>query len=123
MASDSTSIDDLPGGNNVEQQNRVVLEKTEIQNGNSNQQPPLAPTELSSDSINKIISGLQQASSTGMTQLPTSHIPMQTHQHMQDPQIQPNYVPPPPPQKTDYIDQHDTIESLMQQNKNYRFCI
>ncbi len=30
MASDSTSIDDLPGGNNTEQQNRVVLEKTEI---------------------------------------------------------------------------------------------
>ena len=23
-----------------------------------------------------------------------------------------------PPQKTDYIDQHDTIQSLMQQNKN-----
>ena len=113
MASDSTSIDDLPGGTNSEQQNRVVLEKTEIQNTNA---PPMAQTELSSDSINKIISGLQQASSTGMTQLPTSHIPMQTQAHMQDPQIQPNYVPP--PQKTDYIDQHDTIQSLMQQNKN-----
>ena len=56
MASDSTSIDELPGGNNVEQQNRVVLEKTEMQGGgNSNQQPPIAQTELSSDSINKII--------------------------------------------------------------------
>ncbi len=118
MASDSTSIADLPGGNNAEQQNRVVLEKTEMQNVNSNQQPPIAPTELSSDSINKIITGLQQASSTGMTQLPTSHIPMQTQAHMQDPQVQPNYVPAPPPQKTDYIDQHDTIQSLMQQNKN-----
>ncbi len=118
MASDSTSIADLPGGNNAEQQNRVVLEKTEMQNVNSNQQPPIAPTELSSDSINKIITGLQQASSTGMTQLPTSHIPMQTQPHMQDPQIQPNYVPAPPPQKTDYIDQHDTIQSLMQQNKS-----
>ena len=30
MASDSTSIADLPGGNNAEQQNRVVLEKSEI---------------------------------------------------------------------------------------------
>ena len=49
--------------------------------------------ELSSDSINKIVMGLQQASTTGMTQLPTSHIPMQTQPHMQDPQIQPNYVP------------------------------
>ncbi len=118
MASDSTSINDLPGGSNVEQQNRVVLEKTEMQNVNSNQQPPITPTELSSDSINKIITGLQQASSTGMTQLPTSHIPMQTQAHMQDPQVQPNYVPAPPPQKTDYIDQHDTIQSLMQQNKS-----
>ena len=115
MASDSTSIDDLPGSTNSEQKNRVVLEKTEIVNSNP---PPIAPTELSSDSINKIISGLQQASSTGMTQLPTSHIPMQTQPHMQDPQVQPNYVPAPSPQKTDYIDQHDTIQSLMQQNKS-----
>jgi hypothetical protein len=46
MASDSTSIADLPGGNNVEQQNRVVLEKTEMQNVNSNQQPPIAPHQL-----------------------------------------------------------------------------
>ena len=113
MASDSTSIDDLPGGNNTEQQNRVVLEKTEIPNV---EQPPLSPTELSPDSINKIVMGLQQASSTGMTQLPTSHIPMQTESHMQDPQIQPNYVPA--AEKSDYIDQHDTIQSLMQQNKS-----
>ena len=112
MASDSTSIDDLPGGSNTNQQNRVVLEKTEI----PAEQPPLSPQELSSDSINKIVMGLQQASSTGMTQLPTSHIPMQTHTHMQDPQIQPNYVPS--SQKTDYINQHDTIQSLMQQNKS-----
>ena len=110
MASDSTSIDELPGGNNVEQQNRVVLEKTEMQ-GNSNQQPTLAQTELSSDSINKIISGLQQASSTGMTQLPTSHLPMQTHQHMQDTQIHPNYVPPPQPQKTVSIYQHNPMKT------------
>ena len=116
MASDSTSIADLPGGNNAEQQNRVVLEKSEIPPANN--APPIAPTELSSDSINKIITGLQQASSTGMTQLPTSHIPMQTQPHMQDPQVQPNYVPAPSPQKTDYIDQHDTIQSLMQQNKS-----
>jgi len=109
---DSTSIDDLPGGNNTEQQNRVVLEKTEI----PAEQPPLSPQELSSDSINKIVMGLQQASSTGMTSLPTSHIPMQTQPHMQDPQIQPNYVPE--TDKIDYINQHDTIQSLMQQNKS-----
>ena len=116
MASDSTSIDELPGANNPEQSNRVVLEKTEILNNSADTMPPLAQAELSSESINKIVMGLQQASATGMTQLPTSHIPMQTQPHMQDPQIQPNYVPP--SDKKDYIDQHDTIQSLMQQNKN-----
>ncbi len=119
MASDSTSISDLPGGTNSDKQNRVVLEKTEISSsggGQELQQSSMSPTELSSDSINKIVMGLQQASSNGMTQLPSSHIPMQTQSHTQDPQIQPNYVPP--TQKTDYIGQHDTIQSLMQQNKN-----
>ena len=113
MASDSTSINDLPGGTNPDTQNRVVLEKTEIPgNGQELQQS----TELSSESINKIVMGLQQASSTGMTQLPSSHIPMQTQTHTQDPHIQPNYIPP--VQKPDYIGQHDTIHSLMQKNKS-----
>lgn len=111
---DSTSISDLPGAVDTSQSNKVVLEKTELNNQPSGN-PPL-PTELSSDSINKIISGIQQASATGMTSLPTSHIPMQTQQITQDPQIQPNYVPP--PAKTDYIDQHDTMHSLIAQNKN-----
>lgn len=111
---DSTSISDLPGATDPAQSNKVVLEKTELNNQPSGN-PPLA-TELSSDSINKIISGIQQASATGMTSLPTSHIPMQTQQITQDPQIQPNYVPP--PTKTDYIDQHDTMHSLIAQNKN-----
>lgn len=111
---DSTSISDLPGAIDPAQSNKVVLEKTELNNQPSGN-PPLA-TELSSDSINKIISGIQQASATGMTSLPSSHIPMQTQQITQDPQIQPNYVPP--PTKTDYIDQHDTMHSLIAQNKN-----
>jgi len=119
MATDSTSIDDLPGATDDAKANRVVLEKTEINNAQEQQPlppPPITSAELSSESINKIVMGLQQASATGMTQLPTSHIPMQSQQHMQDPQIKPNYVPP--TEKKDYIEQHDTIQSLMQQNKN-----
>jgi len=119
MASDSTNIDDLPGATDNAKANRVVLEKTEINNTVAQpSSPPVAPTsaELSSESINKIVMGIQQASATGMTQLPTSHIPMQSQQHMQDPQVKPNYVPP--VEKKDYIEQHDTIQSLMQQNKN-----
>ena len=117
MASDSTSIDNLPGGNDMSKTNKVVLEKTELNNQISPSPSQGVPTaELSSNSINKIITGIQQASQSGMTQLPSSHISMQTQGHMQDPQIQPNYVPPPP--KTDYIEQHDSIESIIQLNKN-----
>jgi hypothetical protein len=116
MASDSTSIDDLPapGGNNVEHKNNVVLEKKEMNNA----APPISPTDLSPDSINKIVASLQQASSNGMTQLPSSHIPMQTHQHIQDQQIQPNYVPKPPTNNNDYIKEHESIESMIQKNNS-----
>ena len=134
MTSDSTNIDNLPGGNDMSKTNKVVLEKTELNNpsqqsASQHGAPQAAPraasqaaphgvpaAELSSNSINKIISGIQQASQSGMTQLPSSHISMQTQGHMQDPQIQPNYVPPAP--KTDYIEQHDSIESIIQLNKN-----
>jgi hypothetical protein len=116
MASDSTSINELPGGNDVSKTNKVVLEKNEIKQ-NISQQPMhgVPAAELSSNSINKIITGIQQAAQNGMTQLPSSHISMQTHNLTQDPQIKPNYVPP--PAKTDYIDQHDSMESIIQQNR------
>ena len=52
MATDSTSIDDLPGATDNAKANRVVLEKTEINNAQE-QQPlppsPIASTELSSE--------------------------------------------------------------------------
>ena len=116
-SSDFTSISDLPGSNDTTKTNKVVLEKTEINNevSSSSSPMPISPTELSSDSINKIVMGLQQASSTGMTQLPSSHIPMQPQIITQDPQVKPNYVPPGPTE--DYIKQHDTIDSLMNESK------
>ena len=114
--SDSTNIADLPGNVNTSKSNKVVLETKEINTKKASSLPPIAPTELSPDSINKIVMGLQQASSTGMTQLQSSHIPMQQHTHTQDAQVKPNYVPPSP--KEDYIKQHDTMESLMKESKN-----
>ena len=114
--SDSTNIADLPGNVNTSKSNKVVLETKEINTKKASSLPPIAPTELSPDSINKIVMGLQQASSTGMTQLQSSHIPMQQHTHTQDAQVKPNYVPPAP--KEDYIKQHDTMESLMKESKN-----
>ena len=86
--SDTTSILDLPtdpaGGNNNSNVN--------IQSSEMSKQAPTSMT-LDQMTINQIVSGLQQASSTGATQLPSRDIPMTTTGHSNDPQVQPNYVP------------------------------
>ena len=50
-------------------------------------------TSLDMNTINQIVNGLQQASLTGSTQLPSRDIPQTQHQ---DAWVQPNYVPPAP---------------------------
>ena len=78
--SDTTSILDLPtdpaGGNN---NGNVNIQASEM----SKQ----APTSMTLDqlTINQIVSGLQQASSTGATQLPSRDIAMNTNNIVQDP--------------------------------------
>ena len=51
------------------------------------------PTALDQTFINKLITGIQQASASGLTSLPSSHIPMDTNPITNDPQTRPNYVP------------------------------
>ena len=49
---------------------------------------------LDQNTISQIVNGLQQASLSGATQLPSRDIPLQTDQLTSDIQVQPNYVPP-----------------------------
>jgi hypothetical protein len=97
--SDTTSILDLPtdpaGGNNNANVN--------IQASEMSKQAPTSMT-LDQMTINQIVSGLQQASSTGATQLPSRDIAMTTNNIMQDPHVQPNYIPPPPPSQSQMLD-------------------
>ena len=68
--------------------------------------------------INELVSGLQRASASGLTTLQSRDIPMNTMNMMNDPQIQPNFVPRPmqnQPQ-ADYIEEHD--EDMMTEVKN-----
>lgn len=62
---------------------------------------------LDQGTISQIVSGLQQATMTGATQLPSRDIPMNTSAVTADPQVMPNFVPPPPPQHVDYIQRHE----------------
>jgi hypothetical protein len=117
--SESTSILDLPtdpvGGGSIS--NGISLNATE------NVQQPQSPSGLSLDqsTINQIVNGLQQASANGGTQLPSRDIPMTTTAH-NDPQMRPNYVPPPPQQDADYIQNYeqssDMINSYNKQASN-----
>jgi hypothetical protein len=104
MSSDSTNIFDLPtdpvGGRN----NNISLSASENNNvpqqSQTNQQS--GGFSLDQTTISQIVNGLQQASLTGATQLPSRDIPMTTTIHSNDPFVQPNYVPP-PQNNLDYI--------------------
>lgn len=89
----TTNINDLPidpigGGNNMSMMATETV-------GNSN--------NLDESTIHQIVNGIQQASVNGATSLPSRDIPQNMEQIVRDPQIQPNYVPPPPMNNSDYI--------------------
>ena len=75
---------------------------------------PSAPTELSQQSINQIVAGLQQAQ--GATGLPSRDLPTNSNHITQDEQIQPNYIPK--PKNTNYIENDQEFETLIEQSKH-----
>ena len=106
------------GSQPVQQQMQVAnQQQTNIKQANppqyvpptSQQQQP--PQQLSQNMINQVINGIQEASKTGSTDLPSRDIPIDPARITQDQQVQPNFVPEvTAPQKADYIKQHE-IES------------
>ena len=69
------------------------------------------PVSLDQSTINQIVNGLQQASSSGMTQLQSRDIPMTTETITHDPQIQANYIPP--ATNEDYIKDYTDTEDIV----------
>lgn len=66
---------------------------------------------LDQGTINQIVNGLQQASITGATSLPSRDIPTNTDNIIQDIQVQPNHIPQSLPQyNKDYIAADETEE-------------
>jgi hypothetical protein len=111
MSSDSTSINDLPtdptaGGVNTNI-NMTISEKPN--NAPNNITPP--SLSLDQTTINQIVTGLQQAGSTGVTQLPSRDIPRTTETIVNDPYIQPNYIPP--PIQKDYISEDQQLNDMI----------
>jgi hypothetical protein len=94
----------------------VSLTANEKISSTSVQSPPGAGVALDQTTINQIVSGLQQASSSGATQLPSRDIPRNTEGIMQDPQVQPNYIPP--QTNNDYITEYEDNEDIIQNYKS-----
>lgn len=63
--------------------------------GSSHLQQPQQQTPPPPNIMNEMISGLQRASASGMTNLPSRDIPMTTSNMMNDAQINPNFIPNP----------------------------
>ena len=108
--SNTTNIFDLPvdpaggsGGRGPVQ--NVALNVNEVRQAPQASSNPGAPppTALDQETINHIVNGIQQASHSGATQLPSRDMPNTTSHIAQDVQIQPNYVPPPQQHQRDYI--------------------
>jgi hypothetical protein len=111
----TTSILDLPtdptGGGNISNNiNITATEPNHAGQGQNNQALTLDQTTIS-----QIVNGLQQASVAGATLLPSRDIPRNTDVITQDPNVQPNYIPPLPQNmvKDDYIKDYETNDEIM----------
>jgi len=107
MDSNSTSINDLPtdpaGGGSIGGGGVSFSANEKV--------GPASSMSLDQSTIAQIVSGLQQASTTGATQLNSRDIPRTTEAITHDEQIQPNYIPP--TANHDYIKEDEDNEDIV----------
>ena len=113
----TTSINDLPtdpsGGGSIGGNINLAINENNV---SISQQNP-GSLSLDQSTISQIVNGLQQASLTGATSLPSRDIPLHTEQLTNDMQVQPNYIPQ--PVSRDYInDERDDLNTYYASEKN-----
>lgn len=84
------------------------------QDNQMNQSVTNMPGALDQTFINKLISGIQQASANGLTSLPSSHIPMNTNSISSDVQTRPNFIPE--TSNNDYIKNDTTNNDIVREH-------
>ena len=121
----TTNISDLPMEQSLQQPQHQQQSSQPQQQQQQQQQQQLSQQQqpnvsLDQTTINQIVSGLQHASQSGSTQLPSRDIPMETATHTTDPATQPNYIPQ-AASTEDYIsNQEQTNDIIASYNKNTR---
>jgi len=124
---DTTSIDDLPGIPAINGPGQGVVQNTmkpeiPVQTYNPNvatmpmqqqqQQQQQQTTVASNMNVNEFVSGLQRATTSGLTALPIRDVPRNTESVISDEQTVPNYIPKSP---VDYIrEHHENTQSFME---------
>ena len=125
--SSTTSIHELPvdpaGGSGQSNVQLTANEPMNVQIQTQQQSPPpmapqppipqqgptdvptvgAVPQTLDRESINSIVTGLQQASAAGVTQLLSRDMPTTSNHIVQDQQVDVNYVPPVQDDQEDYL--------------------
>lgn len=112
---DTTSINDLGVFPAVEDNsnNNMKIQATETY---SPQIDTLKTDELDPESIQLLISGVQEATLSGATRLPSRDIPMTPTEYTTDPQIKPNYIPP--SKTNDYIEEQYVYHNRKEKPKD-----
>lgn len=119
MDNTSTNINDLPIApfpdtiTNVTQNPNPTQIPIQNQNISQNNSNPVQQISLDQDTVNQLVSGLQRATLSGATQLPSRDIPMTTTQITNDPNIKPNYIPSLPYPNQNYIDNYKANEDIL----------
>jgi hypothetical protein len=109
--SNATSIHDLPIDPLVGGNSNIALNVSEKTQGQS--------ISLDPSTISQIVSGLQQASSSGATSLPSRDIPQTTQNLTHDPQIIPTFIPS--TSNSDYILQQEQNSQIIDDyNRQYQ---
>jgi len=119
----TTSIDSLPISpqtvtDNNNNMNLDISENKMVHNPSQDLQKARDddPT-INQKNLNQFVSGIQQASASGMTALPSRDIPQNQEQITQDQQIQPNFIPQNINENQgDYILNHQTSEDIVKAN-------
>jgi hypothetical protein len=84
----------------------------------------LPKSTLEQNTINKLISGLQEVSNSGITKLHSRDIPQNTEHIIKDPHVTPDYIEEPKPEKKDYINEDlnnvNVVVNNYQKNKKQK---
>lgn len=88
---------------------KITMDAAEIQRMR-NEDPAIQQKQM-----NQFITGLQQATASGLTSLPVRDIPTNQEFLARDMQMKPNYVPQAPPGLTDYISEHKSNEDMIKE--------